>query len=65
VTERASREYTDVVRLWYQQADKRERGRILDAYCRAIGCHRKAAVPRGLPVPGGFRPRTAFMSLTL
>jgi len=46
VTERARREYADVLRPRYQQADKRERGRMLDEYCRTTGCHRKAAIRR-------------------
>jgi len=46
VTERARREYADVLRPRYQQADKRERGKILDEYCRTTGCHRKAAIRR-------------------
>ena len=46
MTERARREYADVLRPRYQQADKRERGKILDEYCRTTGCHRKAAIRR-------------------
>lgn len=46
MTERARREYADVLRPRYQQADKRERGSILDEYCRTTGCHRKAAIRR-------------------
>ena len=46
MTERARREYADVLRPRYQQADKRERGRMLDEYCRTTGCHRKAAIRR-------------------
>src|SRR3990167_5140349 len=46
VTERTRREYAEVLRPRYQQADKRERGRILDEYCRTTGCHRKAAIRR-------------------
>jgi hypothetical protein len=34
------------MRARYQQADKRERGRLLDEYCRTTGCHRKAAIRR-------------------
>ena len=46
MTERARREYAEVLRPRYQQADKRERGKILDEYCRTTGCHRKAAIRR-------------------
>jgi Integrase core domain len=34
------------MRARYQQADKRERGRLLDEYCCTTGCHRKAAIRR-------------------
>jgi hypothetical protein len=34
------------MRARYEQADKRERGRLLDEYCRTTGCHRKAAIRR-------------------
>jgi hypothetical protein len=63
VTERARREYADVLRPRYQQADKRERGKILDEYCRTTGCHRKAAIrrlrtaPRTGPRPPGRPPQ--------
>lgn len=40
------------MRARYQQADKRERGRLLDEYCRTTGCHRKAAIRRLRAVPG-------------
>jgi transposase InsO family protein len=46
VTEPARREYAAVIRRRYQHADKRERGRLLDEYCRTTGCHRKAAIRR-------------------
>jgi len=46
VTERARREYAEVLRPRYRVADKQERGRILDEYCRTTGCHRKAAIRR-------------------
>jgi len=46
VTERARREYAEVLRARYRLADKGERGRILDEYCRTTGCHRKAAIRR-------------------
>jgi len=54
VTERARREYAEVLRRRYVVADKRERGRILDEYCRTTHCHRKAAIRRL-----GQRPRPA------
>lgn len=44
MTERARREYAEAVRPRYQAADRGERGRILDEYCWATGCHRKAAI---------------------
>ncbi|HSL51369.1 MAG TPA: transposase family protein [Candidatus Deferrimicrobiaceae bacterium] len=46
MTEPARREYAAVMRARYQQATKRERGRLLDEYCRTTGCHRKAAIRR-------------------
>ena len=48
MTERARREYAEVLRRQYQVADKHERGRILDEYCRTTGCHRKAAIRAAL-----------------
>ena len=41
MTERARREYAEALRPHYAQADKRERGRMLDEYCRATSMHRK------------------------
>lgn len=58
MTERARREYAEVLRARYRLADKRERGRILDEYCRTTRCHRKAAI-RSLgraPQATGRRP---------
>ena len=46
MTEQARREYAAVLRPRYLQADKRERGSMLDEYCRVTGCHRKAAIRR-------------------
>jgi hypothetical protein len=46
VTELARREYAAVMRVRYQQADRRARSRLLDEYCRTTGCHRKAAIRR-------------------
>jgi hypothetical protein len=42
----------------YQAAGRRERGRILDEYCRTTGCHRKAAIRalRRIAGPRGGRP---------
>ena len=58
MTEHTRREYAAVMRPRYQQADKRERGRLLDEYCRTTGCHRKAAIRRlrGAPSPPGRAP---------
>ena len=44
MTERARREYAAVLRAQYRLADKQERGRILDVYCRTTRCHRKSAI---------------------
>jgi hypothetical protein len=52
VTERARREYAAVMRTRYQKADRQERGRLLDEYCRTTGCHRKAAIRRLRQAPG-------------
>jgi hypothetical protein len=46
VTERTRREYAEVLRQRYEQADKQGRGQLLDEYCRVTGCHRKAAIRR-------------------
>ncbi len=46
VTEQTRREYAEVLRPRYRLADKQERGRILDEYCRTTRCHRKAAIRR-------------------
>src|SRR5260370_2532588 len=43
------------MRRRYEQADKRERGRLLDEYCRTTGCHRKAAIRRLRRPPGPRR----------
>lgn len=55
MTEQARREYAEVMRARYQEADKRERGAMLDEYCRVTGCHRKAAIRRLRAAPQ--RPR--------
>ncbi|MDO8479568.1 MAG: hypothetical protein Q7W02_25910, partial [Candidatus Rokubacteria bacterium] len=54
MTERARREYAEVLRRRYVVADTRERGRIVDEYCRTTHGHRKAAIRRL-----GQRPRPA------
>ena len=46
MTERGRREYAERLRQRYGIADKRERGRLLDEYCRITECHRKAAIRR-------------------
>ena len=57
MTERGRREYAEVMRQRYQQASRRERGALLDEYCRVTRCHRKAAIRRlGAPVGGRGRP---------
>src|SRR4029077_8518131 len=58
VTERARREYAAVLRAQYTLADKRERGRILDEYCRTTRCHRKSAIRclGRVPAGAGRRP---------
>lgn len=58
VTERGRREYAEVMRQRYQEATRRQRGEILDEYCRVTRCHRKAAIRRlGAPARGrGRRP---------
>ena len=55
MTEQARREHAEVIRARYQEADKRERGAMLDEYCRVTGCHRKAAIRRLRAAPQ--RPR--------
>ena len=52
MTEPARREYAAVMRARYQPANRRERGRLLDEYCRTTGCHRKAAIRRLRRRPG-------------
>jgi hypothetical protein len=46
-----------VLRARYRLARKRQRGEILDEYCRTTGCHRKAAIRRlRAEPPGRGRP---------
>ena len=58
MTERARREYAEAVRERYAVATKREKGRMLDEYCRTTRCHRKAAIRRlgGAAAPAASRP---------
>jgi hypothetical protein len=58
VTERGRREYAEVMRQRYQQASRRERGALLNEYCRVTRCHRKAAIRR-LGAPAQRRPCAA------
>jgi integrase-like protein len=54
VTERARREYAEVMRRRYRAAATKEgRGRLLNEYCANTGCHRKAAIRRLRAGPGG------------
>ena len=49
----STKEYTEVIREPYEVAGgKKERGALLDEYCRVTGYHRKAAV-RALGRPSG------------
>jgi hypothetical protein len=58
VTERARREYAEVMRRRYRGAvDKRGRGRLLDEYCATTGSHRKAAIRRLTAASRGGRRR--------
>ena len=52
MTEPARREYAAVMCARYQHANRPERGRLLDEYCRTTGCHRKAAIRRLRRAPG-------------
>jgi hypothetical protein len=56
VTDQTRWEYAEVLRGRYTGASRREKGRILDEYCRTTGCHRKAAIRRlGGEARGGRR----------
>src|SRR5262245_598849 len=46
VSDQARREYAEAMRKRYGVATRRERGQLLDEYCRITGCHRKAAIRR-------------------
>jgi hypothetical protein len=57
VAERGRREYAEVMRRRYQEATRRQRGGILDEYCRVTRCQRKAAIRRlGAPARGRGAP---------
>ena len=56
MTERGRREYAEGMRQRYQQARRRERGALLDEYCRVTRGHRKAAIRR-LGAPARRRGR--------
>ncbi len=53
MTKRARREYAEVLRPRYQNADRRERRRIIDEYCRTTGPHHKSAIRRLRGEAGG------------
>ena len=44
MTKPARQEYTAAVRGRYLAADREEKSRILEEYCRTLRCHRKAAI---------------------
>jgi len=58
----AKREYLKAIRVRYKHADKPEKGRILDEFCRVCGYHRKYAIrllnskPRQRRSPPGPAP---------
>jgi hypothetical protein len=64
VSERAVAEYAAAVRGRYRRATRRDKGAMLDEFCRVTGYHRKAAIrllgrPAGPRAPGrrGRPPR--------
>ncbi|MFQ5691410.1 MAG: transposase family protein [Gemmatimonadota bacterium] len=57
MTEQARYEYAEAVRRRYATAGKREKGQILDEYCRITRCHRKAAIRRLGRAPSAARWR--------
>lgn len=58
MTERARREYAEVMRRRYHATrDRRARGQLLDEYCRTTRCHRKAAIRRLAARSAGTRRR--------
>lgn len=44
MTRLARHEYAAALRARYRAAAKREKGHLLDEFCRTTGCHRKAAI---------------------
>ena len=44
MTRLARHEYAAALRARYRMARKRDKGRLLDEFCRTTGCHRKAAI---------------------
>lgn len=44
MTRLARQKYAAALRERYGIADKKEKGRILDEFCRLTQCHRKAAI---------------------
>ncbi len=56
MTKRSIREYAEALRVRYQAANKRDKGLILDEFCRTTSYHRKAAI-RLLWRPGWARGR--------
>ena len=44
MTLNSKREYIEVMRTRYLQADKKEKGQILDEFIKVTGYHRKAAI---------------------
>lgn len=69
MTRLGRQEYATALRARYRAATKREKGRLLDEFCRTAGCHRKAAIRllRHLPVRRARRrgrPRRYGLELT-
>ena len=54
MTERGRREYAEVMRRRYQDVTRRQRGGILEEYCRVTRCHRKGALCRLRETLGNF-----------
>jgi len=64
VTRRSIQEYAAALRQRYQEATKKQKGALLDEFCRTTGYHRKAAIRllRGTPAKAVSRrgPRRTF-----
>ena len=64
-------EYVEAIRERYQQARRKEKGRILDEFTRVTGYHCKAAIrllrarPRGAPLRRRGRPRRYGTEVTM